>query len=56
MELSHDELVDRVTARTKGTAGDPLSRDEVEQVVTATLLELHGPPGATEQEGENDGE
>ena len=41
MELSRDELVDRVTARTKGTAGDPLSRAEVEQVVDATLLELH---------------
>ena len=44
MELSRDELVDRVTARTQGTAGDPLTRAEVEQVVDAALLELHGDP------------
>jgi hypothetical protein len=35
-----NDIVDRVTARTKGTAGDPLSRAEVEQVVAATLEEL----------------
>ena len=33
-------LVSAVTERTQGTAGDPLSRGEVEQVVRATLDEL----------------
>ena len=37
-----DALVDRVTERTQGTAGDPLTRPEVEQVVKATLQELLG--------------
>ena len=35
-----DALVDAVTAKTKGTASDPLSRDEVEQVVRVTVAEL----------------
>ena len=34
------DLIDRVTARTKGTHGDPLTREEVAQVVEATLKEL----------------
>ena len=33
------DLIDRVTARTEGTRGDPLTRDEVAQVVEATLAE-----------------
>ena len=41
-ELDIEALVDRVTERTKGTAGDPLSRAEVEQVVRMTLVELGG--------------
>jgi nucleoid DNA-binding protein len=40
--MTTDELIDAVTARTKGTAGDPLTRDEVAQVVRATLDELEG--------------
>jgi len=35
-----DALVDAVAAKTKGTASDPLSRDEVEQVVRVTVAEL----------------
>jgi hypothetical protein len=41
-QLDVEALVDRVTARTKGTAGDPLTREEVAHVVRATLNELHG--------------
>lgn len=43
-KVDYDELVDRVAGATKGTAGDPLTRDEVEQVVAATLVELAGVP------------
>ena len=42
--LDYDELVDRVAARTHGTRGDPLTRDEVEQVVAATVAELASLP------------
>jgi len=35
-----NELIDAVTAKTKGTKGDPLTREEVELVVRATLAEL----------------
>jgi hypothetical protein len=38
--MEFDELVDAVAAKTKGTASDPLSRDEVEQVVRVTVAEL----------------
>jgi nucleoid DNA-binding protein len=38
--VTYDELVDKVTERTKGTEGDPLTREEVEQIVNATLMEL----------------
>jgi hypothetical protein len=44
VSLDYDELVDRVTRRTHGTRNDPLTRDEVEQVVAATLLELGRAP------------
>lgn len=40
MSLAVDELIDRVAARTRGTRSDPLGRDEVAQVVEATILEL----------------
>ena len=38
--MTKEDLIDRVTARTHGTAGDPLTREEVAQVVDATLAEL----------------
>ena len=38
--VQYDQLVDRVTQRTHGSRGDPLTREEVEQVVQATLHEL----------------
>lgn len=34
------ELVDRVTASTEGSPGDPLTRSDVEQVVDALLDEI----------------
>ena len=37
---TRDGLIDHVTAHTKGTAGDPLGRDDVAQVVNATLAAL----------------
>lgn len=38
--ISKAQLVDRVTEDTHGTQGDPLSREEVEQVISATLVAL----------------
>jgi len=38
--MAWDDLVDRVAKRTHGTRNDPLGREEVEQVVAATLAEL----------------
>lgn len=38
--ITVDELVDLVTARTSGTRSDPLTRDEIEQVVRVTLEEV----------------
>lgn len=35
-----DKLIDAVTAKTKGTKGDPLTREEVAPIVEATLAEL----------------
>jgi len=42
--MTIEELIDTVTAKTKGTKGDPLTREEVETVVRATIAELaaHG--------------
>jgi len=49
--MDREALIDRVTERTRGTAGDPLTRDEVAQVVNATLDELGAEP-LSEQEQE----
>jgi nucleoid DNA-binding protein len=38
--MTTEELIDVVTEKTKGTAGDPLTRDEVAQIVHATINEL----------------
>lgn len=35
-----EALIDVVNEKTEGTAGDPLTRDEVESVVRATVDEL----------------
>jgi len=35
-----DELIDAVAARTQGTKSDPLTRDDIEQVVRETLALL----------------
>jgi hypothetical protein len=61
MKLSDEarnDLIDRVTAKTKGTAGDPLTREEVAQVVDRTLAELGAeiPPVEAEDEPVEDGD
>lgn len=40
--MSYDvaKLVDEVARRTRGTKSDPLTREEVEQIVLATLAVL----------------
>lgn len=35
--MKFSELVDEVTAKTSGTKGDPLSREEVEAIVQETV-------------------
>jgi hypothetical protein len=49
--MTREELVDRVTAATKGTKGDPLTRDEVAQVVDATVNVLETVHGALLSDG-----
>ena len=38
--MTREELINKVSDRTSGTRSDPLSRDEVSVVVTATLSVL----------------
>lgn len=35
--MTRAELIDKVAANTQGTKGDPLTREEVEVIVNATL-------------------
>ena len=46
------QLITEVAAKTKGTEGDPLTRDEVGQVVRATLLVLYGPSAPSHNDDE----
>lgn len=39
-----DSLIDEVTRKTSGTAGDPLTRDEVKVVVTEAVKQLRDNP------------
>ena len=43
-QMAMKSLVDEIAKKTSGSQGDPLSRDEVEKVVTATVKELRDNP------------